>query len=515
MKKNNSIIFSVAIALGLFLLLFKISDHSIWIDEAYTLRMISYPLAKLCGTVFSQDPHPPLYYILLKTWCGFFDVSVVCGICFSVFFAVLSVFAGSFLTYMIFGNGLGVIVPIILTSPFFIMFSRHIRYYSFVSFLVLMNIILLIKFIESKRKAWWWFLLSAHVLLLYSDYPASTIFLGEFIAVLILRRDKLKKLVFLDIIAVALFLPWLSQLFYHLHHLSSLSVEAAFSYGLNGFFVRVFFSLYDFLFGECVYPWDIHITVPLFFIYAVGFIRFVKIFPSFSKRQKQISLFVIIMIGVSFFSGVFMANRFVGKQSFVYMPSRMMFCFIPFMIICSRGIFSLKKYRYLLVAAVVILNLVVLKNYYTGKNYINPLFAVDWQNAVNYTKTEYRYGDIVISDNTEVLSYYADTVLKDALFFENQDKLKSYLLSNKFENEIRFFLMSTKRDSTQSGYFDEDFINHLINVSKLLNRKDYGAVSERYYNLKKRFTGKAYRYKMSLYLLKTDPNALLEYFEED
>ncbi len=496
-------------------MLFKISDHSIWIDEAYTLRMISYPLVKLCGTVFTQDPHPPLYYILLKIWCGFFDASVVCGICFSVFFAVLSVFAGSFLTYMIFGNGLGVIAPIILTSPFFIMFSRYIRYYSFVSFLVLMNIILLIKFIESGKKVFWWFLLFAHVLLLYSDYPASTIFMGEFIAVLILRRDKLKRLLVLDIISVVVFLPWLSQLFYHLNHLSSLSVEAIFSSGFNGFFVRVFFSVYDFLFGECIYPWDFHITVPLFLIYAVGFIRFVKIFPSFSKRQKQISLLIIIMIGVSFFSGVFMANRFVGKQSFVYMPSRMMFCFIPFMIICSRGIFSLRRFRYLLVAMIVILNMFVLRNYYTGKNYINPLYAVDWQNAVDYTKAEYRYGDIVISDNKEVLSYYADTVLKGTIFFEDQDKLKSYLLSNNFEDEIRFFLMYTRRDSTQSGYFDEDFIKHLIDVSTLLNRKDYGAISERYYNLKKKCTGDAYKHKMSLYLLKTDPNDLLEYFKED
>jgi len=100
-------------------------------------------------------------------------------------------------------------------------------------------------------------------------------------------------------------------------------------------------------------------------------------------------------------------------------------------------------------------------------------------------------------------------------FFEDQDKLKSYLMSNKFENEIRFFLTLTRRDSTQSGYFDEEFLRHLMSVSKEVYKKDYGAVSDRYYNLKKKFTGKAYRYKTSFYLLKTDPNALLEYFEED
>ncbi len=513
MKKSDKIIFTLAVSIGFFLLLFKISSHNLWIDEAYTLRMISYSFKKLCLTVFQQDPHPPFYYIFLKIWCLIFGSNLLSCVCFSVFFALLAVFAGCILSRIIFGNGFSMIVPLIMTSPFFIIFSKHIRYYSFVSFLVLMNIIFLIKFIESSKKVWWYLLLFFHVVLLYSDYPASTIFAGEFIAVLILRRDKLKQLFLLDIIVVVLFLPWLSRIFYSLRHLSSLPVVALFSSGVKGFFVRVFFSVYDFILGECVYPWSIHVTLPIFLIFSIGFIRFVKIFPSFSKRHKENSMLLITTVGISFFIGIFMANRFVGKQSFVYMPSRMMFCFIPFMIVFSRGIFSFRNYRYFLMMVIVVLNFFGLKNYYTGQNYINPIYAVDWDDAATFTKDNYRYGDIVISDNTEVMDYYVKSFSQDTLFFENQDRLKKYLLAENFDKKIRFFLTFTRRDSTRSGYFEEKFIKYLIDRSDVLEKRDYGAVSDKYYDFKKRIAGRAYRYKMSFYLLSIDPNVLLRYFK--
>ena len=52
--------------------LWKITDQSLWFDEAMTVFWASQPVARILhvGLTLSQDPHPPLYYLLVKGLVG-------------------------------------------------------------------------------------------------------------------------------------------------------------------------------------------------------------------------------------------------------------------------------------------------------------------------------------------------------------------------------------------------------------------------------------------------------------
>src|SRR5262249_46920226 len=63
---------------------------SLWFDEAFSWRLIQFPLPELLDRV-AQDVHPPLYFVLLKGWACLFGDSAVALRSFSAALGVLTV----------------------------------------------------------------------------------------------------------------------------------------------------------------------------------------------------------------------------------------------------------------------------------------------------------------------------------------------------------------------------------------------------------------------------------------
>jgi len=485
---------------GVALLLFKIGNHNLWIDEAYSLWQSSKSFKDLLITIFQQDPHPPLYYILMKLWCSFFGFSINSGLYFSITFSLLAVCAGIYLNWLMFGGHKSVYIMliIIITSPFYIMFSRMIRYYSLVSFLVLVCLIFFIKYLNSDKKVWWFFLLLAHIFVIYADYPASTIFLGELCSVLFFRkyRTKIVGLSLNFLITAVAFNPWAANLFFNINNLSMSSNKALLSGSVLGLLLRFFFSVYDFFVGECIYPWKFYVTLPL----LLAFIYIIKNLVTSKKRLfagKSAALIVFMTVSISFMSVILMSNYFLVKQSFVYTPSRLMFCFIPFMIIISYGVSRIGGKSYYVLGIIVICNSLALSSYYKQQGFINPVYIVNWNKAIDELKDELKGDEILISDESEVLRYYVKNKLPDSLFFYDENDLKNYLESNIDKSDrIKLVIFKTQRDSTDSGMFSKQFIEQI--TSQVLSYKEYTPVSDVYVKLKESFGAKGYKYKMKV-----------------
>lgn len=507
----------ISFILGAFLLLYKITAHNVWVDEAYSISVSSKPLYYLYRAVFSQDPHPPLYYLLLKLWCSVFGFSQTSGIILSILFGLLAAYMGCVLSSHVFNNVTWPLAFLILTSPFFIMFSRMIRYYSFVAFLGVSLLFLFIKFIESDKKRWWFALLGAHIVMIYSDYPGSMLFIGELCALFILRKHYPKKLFLLILIfgitAIA-FAPWSRQLFYHINALSSLSTKASLSGNHVGLLTRIVFSLYDFMFGECVFPWNWTRIVPLFCLYLWGFVSFWREFPKFQLRTKQLALMLLIITAVSFLGGIFMANKVVNKQSFIYMPSRIMFCFIPFIMLIGQGFSAKRKLCFIMTLTTVIFNVVILQNFYACTNYINPVYMINWNDAVMEIKRQYLPGDLIISDEIESPRFYLGADITRVIFMNNEHELKRFLeMGTALPQSLRIFLLTTERQSTQSSYFSEELLDLFKRESRTIFSKDYAEISPMYYDLLKKATNRPHWYKMHLKLINVSTERLRIFFK--
>ena len=350
--KISMFLFSLMMIVGAILLTINLSGHCFWTDESFSLRMASKPLKDLILSVYQQDPHPPLYYILLKFWGMMFSYTIIPGLYFSIIFAFSAALLGCYLYSLIFESEKDLWIPlgIIVTSPFFIMFSRMIRYYSYIAFLVVLLLVLLLKFVSTTRRRWWMCLLVCHILLIYSDYPASTIFFGEFLGLFLLRKrfpGKFKQLLLLHLITFITFLPWLKQLLYHVSHLSSITKHAALSSDYIGIAVRGLFTVYDFLVGQCIYPWQLYITLPLLLLHFAALIVFFSGLKTLLPTCRSKTLLINIVLLTSFFNVIILSSALVGKQSFVYISVRMMFLFIPIMLLVARGYSLFGRYNIL------------------------------------------------------------------------------------------------------------------------------------------------------------------------
>src|SRR5437016_14476704 len=77
-----------------------------WMDEAITTGIASHPLGQIPG-LLRHDGSPPLYYFLLHFWIQGFGTSEAATHWLSVLFGVLTIPAGFWAGYSLFGRRAG------------------------------------------------------------------------------------------------------------------------------------------------------------------------------------------------------------------------------------------------------------------------------------------------------------------------------------------------------------------------------------------------------------------------
>ncbi len=92
--KRHSLILGVIVTFGLVLRAAGIASRSLWFDEAFSWRVVSFPMMDMIGRV-ARDNHPPLYFILLKVWTSAFGTSEVALRSLSVLFGGATVVAAA------------------------------------------------------------------------------------------------------------------------------------------------------------------------------------------------------------------------------------------------------------------------------------------------------------------------------------------------------------------------------------------------------------------------------------
>jgi hypothetical protein len=67
-------ILAVAVAGGLLLRNYRLGDISYWFDESFSWKMTTFPVGELLERL-AGDAHPPLYFLILKSWAALFGDS--------------------------------------------------------------------------------------------------------------------------------------------------------------------------------------------------------------------------------------------------------------------------------------------------------------------------------------------------------------------------------------------------------------------------------------------------------
>lgn len=153
--------------------LFRLRAESYWVDEAISVNLVeSKTVVELLFRFRPNDPHPPLYYVLLDGWTTVFGTSEFATRLLSALLGVAAVIVLYRVGWLLFDRRIGAVSALLAAvSPFQIWFSQETRMYSL---LVLLTVV-----------SFYWFLRihadgSAERSITRSDvgYVLSTVLLG-------------------------------------------------------------------------------------------------------------------------------------------------------------------------------------------------------------------------------------------------------------------------------------------------------------------------------------------------
>ena len=145
--------FALTFILGIatYLRLSGLDSKSFWLDEGYTVAFTQLPFRKMIGYIATRDPHPPLYYILIKIWRNLGDSEMFLRLPSAVF----GVAAVAYMWSMVeehWGPAAAAAASLLLaTSSVAIYYSQEARMYSLLLLLTVLSLRFFLRFVGLFR----------------------------------------------------------------------------------------------------------------------------------------------------------------------------------------------------------------------------------------------------------------------------------------------------------------------------------------------------------------------------
>ncbi|KAF1031210.1 MAG: hypothetical protein GAK37_00891 [Pseudomonas sp.] len=221
------------IAVAAMVRFYGLTASAIWGDEASSLLLSEYALDDLWFHA-AHDVHPPLYFALLRGWVGLFGDGIFSVRCMSALPGVAAVGLGIWLTRQIATRRAAVLAGILLAIlPTAVRYSQEVRMYSLLGVWLLAATLALVYWVRQPGRQRY---LVAYVLLMtaafYTHNFTALCVLAHWAWLALLRLPQAcgERLVTrpgwwaANVAIVALYLPWLPNLFDLVHHVEQLKV---------------------------------------------------------------------------------------------------------------------------------------------------------------------------------------------------------------------------------------------------------------------------------------------------
>jgi mannosyltransferase len=198
-----------------------------WMDEALSVGISSHSLVSIPG-VLRHDGSPPLYYLMLHVWMSVFGNTESRTHALSLLFGLLSIPAGFWVAWSLFGRWAAVIAAVLFAlNPFITAYSQETRMYTLMALLGLLATAGFIHGFIYRRRRYLILFAVCQALMLYTH--AWGIFFGVGAAVAFIpvwRSSPEPRALFRDAVlafgaAIVLFLPWVPTLLYQAAHTGS------------------------------------------------------------------------------------------------------------------------------------------------------------------------------------------------------------------------------------------------------------------------------------------------------
>jgi mannosyltransferase len=188
---------------------------SLWLDEGFTVMFSRLPWDVVLGLRGAYDPHPPLYYALVKLLLSLAP-EVSAGRLLSVVAGTLTIPVAYALGRKLFNPWAGLVASMALAlSPLHVWYSQEARQYAVALLLVALSYYALLSFY--REPGWVWAVLygASTLASMYIDYSPLYALLPQFVILALVLRNHGQRALPLFVsgaLAVVGYLPWVPQL---------------------------------------------------------------------------------------------------------------------------------------------------------------------------------------------------------------------------------------------------------------------------------------------------------------
>ena len=196
----------------------RVLGAGFWIDEGLSVGIAHHPFTAI-PQLLRQDGSPPLYYLLLHVWIGWFGDSERATHALSLIFALACIPLAYWVGRSIFGPLSGwICAGLAAVDPYLTYYGQETRMYSLVAMLSFVAAGAYVHGVLDGKRRYLPVLGVSLVLIVYTHNWGLFLAVGYGVATLVFARDKLKEAGIAAGIALLLYLPWLPTLFFQAKH---------------------------------------------------------------------------------------------------------------------------------------------------------------------------------------------------------------------------------------------------------------------------------------------------------
>lgn len=188
------------VVLGVAIRAYGLGAESLWFDETFTATVIlDRGLESILLDLPAEDPHPPLYYLLLELWTSVVGVSAVGLRSLSVFADALSMVLVYAVAARLYDRRVGLVATLLFAlSPFYVWYAQEARMYALVTLFAVASFYMLLVIVRGDDR-WWrgdWGYVGATIALCYTHAFGPLILLAQnvFLADGLLKRGYVGRL---------------------------------------------------------------------------------------------------------------------------------------------------------------------------------------------------------------------------------------------------------------------------------------------------------------------------------
>ena len=245
-KRILCIVAPAIIGLIYLVLCFANINQSIWFDESYSSYITRFDYGQMLEFT-AADVHPPLYYILLKTWAHFFGhTDFAMRAMSAIFGATAIVFVFLWLKYK-YGASAAILGSFMMSiAPIFVRYGQEMRMYTLVMAIVFAATYFLQLAVDNGKKVWWVIYALLLVAGMYTHYFVAFAWVAHIVYLIKIYGKNIfqKHIILTYISAVVLYIPWLPSLISQTKTVENgFWISDASAEGLTGYFTETL--LYD------------------------------------------------------------------------------------------------------------------------------------------------------------------------------------------------------------------------------------------------------------------------------